>query len=162
MRIGILSDSHGRAHTTRQAVAALLERGAELLLHLGDVGSEAVIDEFVGHNARLIFGNCDDDVRALTRYAEIMGLKVDHPLGQITIDGRTIAYTHGHLPYLLDQALAEGVDYVLHGHTHELRDEWVGRSRVINPGALFRASRYTAGLLDPARDALEIIDVPRS
>ena len=31
MLIGILSDSHGRVETTRAAVAALRERGAEML-----------------------------------------------------------------------------------------------------------------------------------
>ena len=32
---------------------------------------------------------------------------------------------------------------------------------VINPGALFRARSYTVGLLDPARDDLRILTVPR-
>jgi predicted phosphodiesterase len=50
---------------------------------------------------------------------------------------------------------------VLHGHTHEIRDERVGLTRVINPGALHRAARYTAAVLEPASDRLEIIVVPR-
>ncbi len=33
--------------------------------------------------------------------------------------------------------------------------------RVVNPGALFQASRYTAMMLDPARDALTVIEIPR-
>ena len=61
-RIGLLSDAHGRGPITQQAVALLLDRGAELLLYLGDVGSEAVIDALaVGDRAqsRLVFGNTD-------------------------------------------------------------------------------------------------------
>jgi predicted phosphodiesterase len=61
----------------------------------------------------------------------------------------------------MDQALAEDVDYLLHGHTHELRDERVGATRIINPGALHRAPRYTAAILDPKADDLTIIEIPK-
>jgi hypothetical protein len=57
-------------------------------------------------------------------------------------------------------ALAQGVDYLCHGHTHVVRDERIGQTRVINPGALFRAARYTVALLDMAADRLEIVQVP--
>jgi len=162
MRIGILSDSHGRADTTRLAVKALQVRGVTLLLHLGDIGGEEVIDELVGCNARVVFGNCDWDIAGLTRHAQCMGLFVDHPMGLVEADGKRIAFTHGHLPQLMDQAIAQRVDYLLHGHTHELRDERMGRVRIINPGALCRASRYTAAVLDPAADVLEIVEVGKS
>jgi uncharacterized protein len=160
MLIGVLSDSHGRAEVTRQAVHVLRQAGAETLLHLGDVETEAVIDELVGHNARLVFGNCDEE-RRLARYAQIMGISVDHPIGMIEAAGRQIAFTHGHLPHLMTQAMANGVDYLFHGHTHEVRDERVRGVRIINPGALHRARRYTAALLDPAADRLEIVEIPK-
>jgi uncharacterized protein len=159
MRIGILSDSHGRADTTRRAVSQLLEHGAEMLLHLGDIETEAVIDELVGHNARIIFGNCDWDERGLTRYAEHVGVAVDHPLGRLTIGGRSIAYTHGHLETAMSQALAEKPDYLLHGHSHAVRDEVLDGTRIINPGALFRAVRYTAAVLDVSSGKLLILDL---
>jgi len=159
MRLGILSDSHGRATMTARAVALLEAHGAELLIHLGDVETEAVIDELVGHPARIVFGNCDYDIAALTRYAAHVGVTVDHPAGRLEADGRVIAFTHGHIRRIMDAALADGVDYLLHGHTHTARDERAGRTRIINPGALFRASRYTAAVLDVAADRLSFIEV---
>jgi predicted phosphodiesterase len=57
----------------------------------------------------------------------------------------------------MESALEDGVDFLLHGHTHEVRDERVGSTRIINPGALFRARRYTAALLTPATGALRIV-----
>ncbi len=159
MLIGILADSHGRAERTRAAVFALRQRGAEMILHLGDVCGEEVIDELVGVNARLVFGNCDMDIDEMTRHAEIMGVGVDHPMGIVVVDGKRIAFTHGHLSPLMDQAMEQKVDYLLHGHTHEVRDERDGGVRIINPGALFRASRYTAALLEPVTDRLEIIEI---
>jgi predicted phosphodiesterase len=73
--------------------------------------------------------------------------------------GRKLAFTHGHLPRLVQEAMQTGADYLLHGHTHEVRDERICGVRVINPGALFRAARYTAALLDPEADRLEFIEI---
>ena len=159
--IGVLSDSHGRAEITARAVAAVRDAGATILLHLGDLGTEAVIDELIGYDAHIVLGNCDLDERSLSSYAGHMGVAVDHPMGRLTVQGRTIAFTHGHLGNCMDAALADGVDYLLHGHTHEVRDERVGKTRIINPGALHRARRYTAAVLDPAADQLTFIEVPR-
>ncbi len=161
MLVGILSDSHGHAGTTARAVAALREHGAEVLLHLGDLGTEAVIDELVGHSARIVFGNCDWSIDSLTAYARLVSVRVDHPMGLIEADGRRIAFTHGHLGALMTRALADKVDYLLHGHTHVGRDERVGATRIINPGALHRATRYTCALLDPERDSLRWIEIER-
>ncbi len=153
-KIGLLSDSHGRAEITARAITCLLNAGAELILHLGDIETEAVLEELVGHPVRLVFGNCDD-ARRLGAYAEHLGLNVDHPVGSLLIDDRTITYTHGHLNSAMAAALSEQSTYLLHGHTHEPRDERVGETRVINPGALFRAARYTVALLEPSTDRLE-------
>jgi putative phosphoesterase len=161
-RIGVLSDSHGRAAITARAVEALLGAGADILIHLGDVETEAVIDELVGPPAHLVFGNCDWDVDALARYARNVGVIVDHPAGRIDVGAKSVIFTHGDRPGVVEQAIAEGVDYLLHGHTHVVRDERVGCTRVINPGALFRAARYTAAVLEPETDRLEIIEVPHA
>ncbi len=157
--IGILADSHGRALITRKAIVALREGGADLLIHLGDVETDEVIDELAVMPARLVFGNCDYDVAALTRYARSLGIEVDHPAGRIAIDGQRIAFTHSHIDAEMSRALRDNVDYLLHGHSHELRDEMVGSTRIINPGALFRAKRYTAAILTPATGLLTIITV---
>lgn len=157
--IGILADSHGRAAITRQAVEALRGGGATLLLHLGDIETYGVLDELAVMPARIVFGNCDWDAAALGRYAASLGIVVDHPAGRIVVDGRRIAFTHGHVQEAMDAAMEDEVDYLLHGHTHQVRDEQVGATRIINPGALFRARPYTAALLTPADGSLEIVTI---
>jgi len=159
--LGILSDSHGRVASTREAVGLLLDRGADLLIHLGGIGGDDVIDELVGHDAHIVFGNCDLDEAELASYARSVDVEVDHPLGRLEIDGRQVYFTHGHLDSAVAQATDERPDYLLHGHTHVVRDERAGPTRIINPGALFRAKRYTAALLEPASDRLEIVEIPR-
>lgn len=137
----------------------LLDHGADMLLHLGDIESESVIDELVGHNGHIVFGNTDWDERGLSRYAEHVGVTVDHPVGRLTVDGKSIVYTHGHLEREMSDALAEKPDYLLHGHTHSVRDDLLAGTRIINPGALFRAVRYTAALLDVPSGELSILDL---
>jgi putative phosphoesterase len=160
MLLGILSDSHGHAETTHRAVEALLEAGAETLIHLGDIGSEEVLEELVVVPAKIVFGNCDDE-RLLARHAERLGVEVCHPIGFLEHASKRIAFSHGHLVPLMEAAVRNAVDYLLHGHTHEVRDERIGSTRVINPGALHRASRYTVALLDPQADRLRVLEVPR-
>jgi uncharacterized protein len=159
MVIGILSDSHGRVERTARALRALRDRGAELLIHLGDFETDAVLDELAGQSARIVFGNCDWSAAAMADYARRLDITVDHPMGEITVHGRRIAYTHGHIDSLMELAVERGVDYLLHGHTHLVRDEHAGRTRIINPGALHRAQRYTVALLDPASGHLEVIEI---
>ncbi len=157
MRIGLLSDSHGRAARTREAVRLLVDRGAGMLLHMGDIETEEVIDQLAGLNSSLVFGNNDDE-RSLGPYAASLGIRVLHPLGRIEVDGRSIAFTHGHIGSCLREAGT--ADYFIHGHTHCQRDERRGATRIINPGALHRAHPYSVALLDPSTDALEFVVVP--
>jgi len=135
----------------------LVDRGAEMLLHMGDIETEDVLDALAGLDARIVFGNNDDE-RSLGRYATSLGLRVLHPLGRLEADGRTIAFTHGHI----GTAVRDGssADYFIHGHTHRQRDERRGATRFINPGALHRASPFSVALLDPSSDSLEFVVVP--
>lgn len=170
-RIGLLSDSHGRWPTTERGVASLLARGAEVLVHLGDVGAVEVIDALAVERpgsgeqvaAHVVFGNTDWDTRELAEYARDLGIAVDHPAGRLTLDdGGELAFCHGHETAPLDRALADGVRYLCHGHTHRTLDTRKGDTRIINPGALFRARQYTVALLETETDHLRFIDVSDS
>lgn len=164
---GLLSDSHGRASTTEKGVAVLVAAGAEVLLHLGDVGTVEVIDELVAEGrdgedlpAHVVFGNTDWDAGPLARYADDLGVHVAHPEGVIELPGGgQLRFQHGHEDARMQAALEAGATYLCHGHSHEQRDERVGRTRVINPGALFRASGYSVAVLDTDADTVRFLPV---
>ena len=168
--IGLLSDSHGRAAITRRAVRLLAHQGAEMLLHLGDVGSTTVIDALVADTdtmgrvgeSRLVFGNTDFDIDQLGRYAAMLGIGVDHPVGTLDCDGRRIVFTHGDDESAMRNAVRQQAAYLCHGHSHEKRDERIGQTRVINPGALFRAAQPTVATLDTATDRVTFFGVDGS
>lgn len=158
-RVGLLSDSHGRVERTARAVRALVDAGARSLIHAGDIETDGVLDCLAGHDAHVVWGNCDWDRAGLERYAQGIGISVHGDAGAITVDGARIAFTHGHLPAALRAAMASGAEYLVHGHTHERRDERVDGVRVINPGALHRASPFTVALLTPRTGELTTIQV---
>ncbi len=156
--LGILSDSHGQRLRVRRAITLLQSRGATTFVHLGDLG-DGVLDELAGLDVRIVFGNCDDE-RSLASYAIDLGIVVLHPAGAFELDGKRIGMTHGHLVEHLESLYQAGVDYLLHGHTHERSDTCCGRVRLINPGALHRARPTSVARLVPATGELETIVVP--
>ena len=84
---------------------------------------------------------------------------MDHPAGRVALESGELAYCHGHESPPMEQALADGVRYLCHGHTHRTIDTHRGDTRIINPGALFRAKSYTAALLDTKNDRLTILSM---
>src|SRR5438128_1878484 len=69
MRLGILSDTHGKLDATIAAVRTLRDAGAEFYIHCGDVGGEAILDQLAGLPSAFVFGNNDYDRQDLARYA---------------------------------------------------------------------------------------------
>lgn len=144
-----------------------MSHGADMLIHLGDVGSAGVIDTLAVRRpgedkqvkAHLVFGNCDWEAKPLARYARDLGVAAHDPAGELVVDGKRIVFTHGHLNEVMDQAIASQADYLLHGHTHLQADDLIQQTRVINPGALFRASRHTVALLTPGTGELTVLEV---
>lgn len=166
-RIGLLSDSHGRRERTARAVSRLRAAGADRLLHLGDFEDPDLLEELLVADPRggtlpvdLVAGNMDDPSE-LAAAAARLGLAFHHPGGEIEIDGRRIAFTHGDRSREVDRLLASKPDYFIHGHTHRAFDGTVGGVRTINPGALHRAATYTVVLLEPATGEAMSIEVDR-
>lgn len=160
MLLGILSDTHGRADAMAEGMHLLRAAGAAYYLHCGDVGTEEVLDQLAGEKAGFVFGNTDWDRNALRRYAEQIGVPCLNDYGSLELAGKKIAITHGDDANRLRAVLgAQEHDYLLVGHTHVAGEKRFDRVRVINPGALHRASVKTVALLDLATDALRWIEL---
>jgi putative phosphoesterase len=160
MKIGILSDTHGKDAMAAAAVALLQLHGAEYFIHCGDIGSPQVLDRLAGLKCTVVFGNTDYDRQPLARYARDLGIDCQDPHADLTLAGKRIAVIHGddgkRMRELID---GQAFDYLLSGHTHEPADFRHGRTRLINPGALHRAIPKTVALLDLALDRLQRFEV---
>jgi putative phosphoesterase len=161
MKIGILSDTHDRLDRTISAVTLLQEAGAEALIHCGDLTGPDIVSACGVLPSWFVFGNNDDDwpmLRLTMKLSNAVSLEWG---GEIALAGKRIAVTHGHMHKDVRRLLAARPDYLLSGHSHLLADEMHDGVRRINPGALYRADRFTVALLDLATDDLKFLDVPR-
>jgi putative phosphoesterase len=158
--IGILSDSHDREETMAAALRLLAGAGAEFYIHCGDIGSERCIDLLAGLKSAFVFGNTDFDRAGLARYAASIDVPCYGNFADLTLAGKRIAVIHGD-DFKLKQRLVheQAHDYLMQGHTHIRADEKIGKTRLINPGALHRAAQKTVATLDTERDKLNYVTV---
>ena len=160
MIIGILSDTHDRLDNMVAAMELLRSGGAEFYIHCGDVGGEQILDQLAGLPAALVWGNNDWDRAELSRYAQSLSIQVFQNLGELELGGKRLALTHGDDEQIVRKIIDQQQhDYLLLGHTHVRLDKRIGQVRIINPGALHRATRKSAALLDTAGDSLRFVDL---
>ena len=155
MKIVAISDTHAprRWKSCPPRVAGYL-RGADLILHAGDVCTAAVLDELAGFApVHAVLGNNDgSDVAAWgapeTLDLDLAGLKVSmiHDSGP----------SAGRLRRM--RRRFPGADLVVFGHSHIPLDESADGLRIFNPGSPTDRRRQphgTIGLLTVAGGRLE-------
>jgi uncharacterized protein len=154
VRVIALSDTHAPRFwkSCPPAVAAWL-RGADLILHAGDVCTSAVLDELAQYApVQVVLGNNDGpDVAAWGA----------PPVLQFDVDGLPVAMLHdsgsarGRLRRM--RASFPDVGLVVFGHSHIPLDESEAGLRIFNPGSPTDRRRQphgTLGVLDIADGVL--------
>lgn len=147
MRVVALADTHAprRWRSCPPRVAEQL-RGADLILHAGDVCTAAVLDELADYApVRAVLGNNDRADVAAWGAPET---------AEFDLDGLRVAMIHdtgpaaGRLARL--RRTFPGVDLVVFGHSHIPLDESGDGLRIFNPGSPTdrrRQPRGTIGVL---------------
>ena len=150
-RIGIISDTHGLLRPT----AIELLRGADHIVHAGDIGSEQIIAALRGiAPLTVVRGNNDTQAWAAnipeTATLEMAGrrLHVIHEISKLRIDPES-----------------EGMSVVIFGHSHKPGIEQKGGVLYMNPGSA-GPRRFTLPttiarlLIGPRTLRPEIVTVP--
>ena len=159
MRIAVVSDTHSRTATIERALGMIEQRGIELILHCGDIEDDDAVRLFPAHT-HFVFGNCDHDRNGIRKAVVEIGATLHESFGHVEIAGKDLAFVHGDDATLLrDLIRAETFAYLFHGHTHNRKDEQVGPTRLINPGALHRARPKTFLVLDVKTGEAETVVV---
>jgi putative phosphoesterase len=135
LRIFVLADTHDKLPANMESLAA----GADEIWHLGDVCDPGILQaiETFGQPVTIVRGNCDG--------------QPDWPL-VVDLKRNRIRFRLVHIP---PDHVPDGIDVVLHGHTHVPRDERVAGVRFLNPGCVTRPNRGAApsvGILEIAAD----------
>lgn len=161
MKIGILSDTHGRVEITAAALRLLGEAGAEFYVHCGDVGGPAIVDLLMNLPGGFVWGNTDYDRADLQHYARIMGVRCYGAMGELQLGEKKLIVLHGDDERAKARILSEQrCDYLLQGHTHQPDTSQVGCIRLVNPGALHRTARKTVALLETTDGQVRFLPVP--
>lgn len=160
MRLGIVSDTHGRIATVARALDLLQARGVGLVLHCGDIDDAETVELFRGVPTHFVFGNCDHDRAGIRAAVAAIGATLHEPWGLLELGGKKIGWLHGDDHRLMRDVEQSGAcDYLFYGHTHVRADEIHGPTRVVNPGALHRTSRKTCLVLDLESGRFEEVEV---
>lgn len=164
MKIGVISDSHGRLGAVRTAAAILQEREIDQLLFCGDIGADEVLETLRNFHVHFVFGNVDTGgERELNKAAARFGHVSHDRFCELELEGVKIAMLHGDNLIRLNQSIDSGsYDLVCHGHTHEVRKEYVGKTLVLNPGALYRASPRSFAVVELPSLMVEIVRLPET
>ncbi|MGE5193152.1 MAG: metallophosphoesterase family protein [Deltaproteobacteria bacterium] len=159
MRIAVVSDTHGHVGSTTAAVRLLAGQKVAAVVHCGDIGSPAIIPLFSAWPAHFVFGNVDHNEGALGRAIAEAGQVCHGRFARLELAGRKIAVLHSDDRDLFDDTVNSGEwDLVCYGHTHVAEQHRVGRTLVLNPGALFRATPHTLAVVDLA--TLKAVHLP--
>lgn len=160
--IAVISDTHEQESLMKKAAALIKERNPKFVVHCGDIVSPPVLENFKGLRMKIVFGNNDGEKKGLVAMSSSLGFEEPQEELEFELEGKKFYVYHGHDKAKLDEHVNSGqYDYVLTGHTHKKRDETVGKTRVINPGALFRCNPYTFAFLDAVQNELEYVEVEK-
>ena len=129
MKVLIISDTHRK---NENYIKVLQKVGKlELVIHLGDIeGSEYLIAKSAGCPVQMVTGNNDF-------FSNLPSEKT------LQIGSYCVMITHGHRYYismgnemLKKEAIAQGIDIVMYGHTHKPVIDISDNIIAINPGSL--------------------------
>lgn len=154
MRLLVFSDSHGTRSVVEKALDDHPEAAHVFFLGDGLRQMEETAALYTGRVYHMVAGNCDWGAAQKT-------------LELLTLEGRRIFYTHGHLyhvKYGLGELLTAGrgrsADIILYGHTHAAYTAYDEGVYIMNPGAA-RSVGGSYGIVDitPAGVVLNIVKV---
>lgn len=149
MRIGVVSDTHGHVGYAQTAVEMLRDLNVQAVLHCGDIGSTRIIPLFADWPTHFVFGNVDHDRAELKQEILAAQQSCHDRFGELELAGRKIAFLHSDDGNLFRQTIRSGeFDLVCYGHTHEAEQHLVGKTLVLNPGALYRANPHSFAVVD--------------
>ncbi|MEK6946675.1 MAG: metallophosphoesterase [Nanoarchaeota archaeon] len=158
--IGIISDTHENEEAIKKAVALFKEKNVDFVVHCGDIVSPPMLEYFKELKMKFVYGNNDGERAGLKEMCKKLDFDEIKDEIEFTHDGKKFYVYHGTKSKILNNAIQSNkYDYVLTGHTHTKRDDKIGKTRIINPGALFRVYPYTVAMLDAQDDKLEFYPI---
>jgi uncharacterized protein len=149
MRLGVVSDSHGHVDHVRPAIRMLETLEVDRVVHCGDIGSMAVVEMFARWPMDFVFGNCDCQRSEFAAAIAAAGQTCHGEFGALELEGKRVALIHSDDRRRFQQTINSGdFDLICYGHTHVAALKRIGKTLVLNPGALYRANPHSIAVVD--------------
>ncbi|MBE0687139.1 MAG: metallophosphoesterase family protein [Anaerolineaceae bacterium] len=159
MKIGVLSDTHNHQSNIQKALAIFENHKPDILIFCGDATTVESIEWFCEYPIIYTFGNGDiatGEIKAFIKAYNPSNFSGFAYNG--TLSGKKVGVTHGHLINHYDEMMNDGqFDYIFTGHTHVRMDKRIGRTRLINPGALGGTRKQSRSVVILDLDTDELI-----
>lgn len=125
MKIGLLSDTHSKAGRSQKVIDHLIAKGAEFLIHAGDIVKPEMLDQLKKSGLKYVavYGNNDAHlVEYHTRYNLVQEPHYFQLAG--------VKFKLMHLPFYM----SADTEVVIFGHTHVFECDFKNRTLFLNPG----------------------------
>jgi len=126
MKVGIISDTHKKLGRAKKAIDLLLDKGAEFMVHAGDIVRVEVLEYLEEKKIRYVavLGNNDYHLYEYTDKFELVTEPFYFKLANKS--WKLMHYPRYIFP--LD------TDIIVYGHTHDVDISFNGKNLILNPG----------------------------
>lgn len=161
MKILAVSDSHGNIVRLKHVLGFVKNSRAWAVVHCGDWGTveAARAVGYIKVPVYAVLGNADEArARQIEKVLEEVGVSLGVDTLEVELGGKktVVAHQPGKVAGIIESG---EYDIVFHGHTHQRKDKWYGKTHVINPGALSNTKKPSFAVYDTVSDKVEFIDL---
>ncbi len=149
MKIGVISDTHGDVKMTSAAIDAFQKQEVSRILHCGDIGTPEIVRLFAGIPTDFVFGNCDPRTETLRKTILSAKQTCFDWFGELELEGRRVFFLHGHQWDRFENEIhGDRWDLICYGHTHKAELRMIGRTLILNPGAIHRTPTPSVAVVE--------------
>jgi len=126
LKVGIISDTHKKLGRAKKAIDLLIEKGAEFIVHAGDIVRAEVLEYLEEKNIKYVavLGNNDYHLYSVVDKFNLFSEPYYFKLANKT--WKLMHYPKYMFP--LD------ADIIVYGHTHDVDISFNGKNLILNPG----------------------------
>jgi hypothetical protein len=164
VKVGVVADTYDNREGLRQLLDRFLVGGARWLFHCGGLGSANLVDLLKPWQVYIVAGEKERGRQAIEAALQKARLQATLPTSlATTIEGFRVGLCRGDdMAFVNRWAKSGEFAYIFYGHTLRRSDSYIGKTRVINPGALGgpRYQSRSGFLLDLVSGEAKLIEVP--
>jgi uncharacterized protein len=165
VKIGVVADTRENTAGLKVLLDRFLVAGVRWLFHCGGIALPDTIELLKPWQIYMVRGEREPNWQAIEAALQKARLRDSLPTEVIiTLENRRIGMCRGDDQSVVNRWVKSGgFDYIFHGSTLRQRNEKVGRTRIINPGALSGPNykNRSGCVIDLGLDEVKFIDIEK-